>query len=91
MNIHPAGYETSLGCSLDVVVAMMNHDCHPNAFVFFEGNQVRVRALRAIPAGGEIFVSYMDPRLGVLRRRADLLKTQFIDCHCKSATQTVFP
>ncbi len=64
---------------------MINHQCEPNAFVFFEGNQVRVRSLRRIPAGGEIFVSYADPRMDVLRRRYVLKTTHFIECQCKRA------
>ncbi len=84
MNILPANTETSFGCSLDLAVAMMNHQCQPNAFVFFEGNQIRVRSLRTIPAGGELFVSYTDPRMDVLRRRETLKTTDFIDCQCTS-------
>ncbi len=83
MNIRSAESETSLGCSLDLAVAMMNHSCSPNAVVFFEGGQVRVRSLGKIAEGGEIFVSYVDPRMDVLRRREALRKTHFIECHCK--------
>jgi len=84
MNIRPADSESTFGCSLDLTVAMMNHQCNPNAHVFFEGNQVRARSLRRIHAGDEIFVSYADPRMDVLRRRDILKETQFIDCKCKS-------
>src|SRR3569833_2430934 len=87
MNIRPADPESSFGCCLDLTVAMMNHQCNPNAHVFFEGNQVRARSLRRIHAGDEIIVSYAAPRMDVLRRRDILKETQFIDCKCKSVQQ----
>ncbi|TLD15283.1 hypothetical protein PspLS_10710 [Pyricularia sp. CBS 133598] len=82
MNIRPADADVSFGTSLDLVVSMINNDCSPNAHVFFEGSQVRVRSLKAISAGGEITVSYCDPRLDVLLREEILRQTQLFHCEC---------
>ncbi|TLD03186.1 uncharacterized protein PgNI_12400 [Pyricularia grisea] len=87
MNIRPAEADVSLGTSLDLVVSMINHDCSPNAHVFFEGSQTRVRSLKAIAAGGEITVSYCDPRLDVLLRESILRQTQFFHCECMTCNR----
>jgi SET and MYND domain-containing protein len=60
----------------------MNHACEPNALVFYEGRQLRVRALRPLRAGEEITMNYTDPKAHVLTRQP-ALKTFFIDCKCE--------
>lgn len=82
MNIQPVDKETTLGMSVDLLVSMMNHDCNPNAHICFEQGQLRVRSLRKIRAGDEVVVSYVDPRLHVLRRRESLKQAHYIDCNC---------
>ena len=72
----------SVGAALDLVTATINHSCDPNAFVFFEGNQLRVRSLKRIPAGGEITVCYVDPTIDVAMRQELLKRDHFFDCCC---------
>lgn len=70
---------------------MLNHSCDPNAFIFVEGRQTRVRSLRAILPGEEITVALVDTRLDVESRRAALrLQTLCNDYVCK-CTLTPFP
>ena len=53
----------------------MNHSCDPNAFVFFEGNELRVRALKANKADEEITQCYGDVTAGVITRRGMIKRT----------------
>ncbi|EPE31990.1 SET [Glarea lozoyensis ATCC 20868] len=47
-----------LGTTLDPVISLLRHSCEPNVFIFFEGNQLRVRSLKPLKAGEEISRSY---------------------------------
>lgn len=72
------------GSFLDLLVSMINHSCDANAHVFFEGRELRCRALKDIAAGTEITVNYYPtPRSDVLLRRSTLLDYLFINCNCK--------
>lgn len=67
---------------------MLNHSCDPNAFIFVEGRQARVRSLRAIHPGEEITVALVDTRLDVESRRAALRLQTLCDdyvCNCMFA------
>jgi hypothetical protein len=61
---------------------MINHDCSPNATIYFEGEILHVHALKPIQAGSEITISYCAGLLDVVQRRKELLLNHFIDCHC---------
>ncbi|KAK3290508.1 uncharacterized protein B0H64DRAFT_332077 [Chaetomium fimeti] len=71
-----------VGYAFDVVTAMINHSCDPNAFVHFEGNEIRVRSLRPIAAGEEITICYIDPTLRLTARKDFLKGNHFFDCSC---------
>jgi SET and MYND domain-containing protein len=73
-----------VGYAFDVVTAMINHSCDPNAHVFFEGDQLRVRSLKDIAAGEEITISYVPPMLNVANRKILLDHMFFFDCYCES-------
>lgn len=64
---------------------MLNHSCDPNAFIFVEGRQTRVRSLRTILPGEEITVTLVDTRLDVESRREALRLQTLCDdyvCNC---------
>jgi len=82
VRIRTASKKESIGAALDLVTATINHSCDPNAFVFFEGNQLRVRSLKRIPAGGEITICYVDPTIDVVMRQELLKLDHFFDCNC---------
>jgi len=86
---NPSG--VSVGYSFDLTVAMINHSCDPNAFLYFEGNEARVRSLRKIPAGEEILISYVDPSMSVFRRREKLRDEHFFECGCESGSHPLPP
>jgi SET and MYND domain-containing protein len=62
---------------------MINHSCDPNAFVFFEGHELRVRSLKQIAAGEEITICYLNPTLDVGARQVVLRHEYFFDCYCE--------
>jgi len=78
-----AANKESVGAAFDSVTAVINHSCEPNAFVFFQGNQLRVRSLKKIAAGQEIIVCYIDPTLHMGARRELLQRKHFFECQCK--------
>lgn len=81
--IRPAELEQAYGTCLDLVVSLINHCCDENAHVFFEGRELRCRALKDISAGSEITVCYQDVRQDVLHRRRTLKVQFYITCNCK--------
>jgi SET and MYND domain-containing protein len=71
-----------IGRCLDVVGSLMNHSCDANAFVYHEGNELRVRSLKPIRAGEEITQNYGDDDEDVLPRRNRLQEKYFFLCEC---------
>lgn len=70
----------------DIALALLNHSCEPNAFVFFEGRHAHVRSLRMIYPGEEITIALIDTRPDVQNRREALRQQLFNDeyvCKCK--------
>lgn len=83
VRVRPAGTASSVGASLDLVSAVINHSCAPNAHIFFEGTQLRLRSLTKIPAGAELTISYVDPTIYLSGRQELLFKEHFFTCVCK--------
>lgn len=72
-----------LGTSLDTVASLINHSCDPNAFVVFEGGELRVRTTRKISAGEEITQCYTDVDMDVIIRRMTLRSEYLFYCRCR--------
>jgi SET domain-containing protein len=82
MGMHAA--DQVIGVILDPFASLMNHSCDPNAFVFCEGTQLRVRTLRPIAAGDEIMISYTNGSYDYKFRQKRLKSKYFFACECKS-------
>ncbi|POS77476.1 hypothetical protein DHEL01_v204134 [Diaporthe helianthi] len=80
--IRPPELEVAHGTCLDLVVSLINHCCDENAHIFFEGRELRCRAVKNIAAGTEITVCYPDGRQDVLNRRSVLKDQFFFTCDC---------
>ncbi|ORY63529.1 uncharacterized protein BCR38DRAFT_437070 [Pseudomassariella vexata] len=80
--IREAGQSKVLGTSIDVVMALMNHSCFPNALTIFEGGEMHVRSLRPIRAGEEVMQCYADVTCDVLLRRPMLERDFDFTCGC---------
>lgn len=58
------------------LLAMVNHDCEPNARYITDVNgKMKLRARREIEEGSEVTLSYIDVSLDVKERRAQLVST----------------
>ncbi|KAK4183159.1 hypothetical protein QBC35DRAFT_544612 [Podospora australis] len=82
IRMRPASGKEAVGYALDLLSATIQHSCHPNAFAFFEGTELRVRSLKKILPGDEITICYIDPTIDLLQRQKILLKRHFFDCNC---------
>ncbi|KAK5652890.1 hypothetical protein OQA88_9556 [Cercophora sp. LCS_1] len=82
VRLRPAGMTSSVGFSLDILSAAINHSCVPNAHIFFEGTQLRLRSLTKIPAGAELTISYVDPTVLFTGRQELLQREHFFTCAC---------
>lgn len=89
MPIHTPG-ENSRVTMFDLVASLSNHSCDPNAFVFHEGRQLRMRSLKPISPGDEITLSYVNLRAGMIPRGIMLRNSFSFVCSCKSETSGPF-
>ncbi|KAL1859488.1 hypothetical protein Daus18300_009633 [Diaporthe australafricana] len=80
--IRPSEVEAAYGTCLDLVVSLINHCCDENAFIFFEGRELRCRAVKDMAAGTEITVCYQGARENVLHRRRTLRNLFYFSCDC---------
>ncbi|KAM0791086.1 hypothetical protein ACM66B_004377 [Microbotryomycetes sp. NB124-2] len=83
-----------IGSTLSPVISLINHSCEANAAIIFphergtDHRTIRLRALREIQEGEELFVSYADNGLPTPTRRGHL-KSQFhFDCDCELCSRS---
>ncbi|KAL5114595.1 hypothetical protein ACEQ8H_007500 [Pleosporales sp. CAS-2024a] len=69
-------------------IAMLNHDCRPNAAYFFDDDLLThfVHATRDIVPGEEITITYIDNEKDRKTRMARLKKSWGFDCDCAACT-----
>ncbi|KAH4926535.1 hypothetical protein HBI23_155750 [Parastagonospora nodorum] len=69
-------------------IAMMNHDCRPNAAYFWDEDMMThyVHALRDIQPGEEITITYIDNEKDRKTRNTRLKKNWGFDCGCSACT-----
>jgi hypothetical protein len=70
------------GLGLYPLVALANHACDAAAVWAFEGEQLVLRATRALHPSDEVSDSYLLPRLPVGRRRQKLRESYRFECGC---------
>ncbi|KAF4724802.1 SET and MYND domain-containing protein 3, partial [Perkinsus olseni] len=69
-------------------VSAMNHSCSPNVVLTFSGSTVTLRAIRSIPQGGELFISYVDVCITPTSKRRQRLHDQYkFDCSCERCSR----
>jgi hypothetical protein len=77
-------YDTSGGCTLDPFAALINHACEPNSCWVNEGTELRVRAVKDVPVGGELTFNYISTCASEFHeRRASLQYNWCFDCTCQ--------
>jgi len=69
-------------------IAMLNHDCRPNAAYFFDEKTLThyVHAIRPIYPGEEITITYINNELPRARRMRGLEKNWGFKCSCSTCT-----
>ncbi|KAL6154239.1 hypothetical protein ACJQWK_01835 [Exserohilum turcicum] len=72
-------------------IAMMNHDCRPNAAYFFDQNTMAqyVHAIRPINPGEEITITYIDNEKPRARRMAKLHLNWGFTCSCSACSVNI--
>ncbi|KFY40413.1 hypothetical protein V495_05443 [Pseudogymnoascus sp. VKM F-4514 (FW-929)] len=80
-------YYAGAGKAIDLVVSLINHSCDPNALIFYEGSQFRLRSLRRIQAGEEITIGYLPYEFGVWMRRELLNERYYFICGCNKCQE----
>ncbi|KAL5353109.1 hypothetical protein ACLOAV_001139 [Pseudogymnoascus australis] len=81
MPIHTPGEDNRV-TMFDLVASLANHSCDPNAFVFHEGRQLRMRSLKPLNPGDEITLSYVNLRAGMIPRGIALRNSNSFVCRC---------
>ncbi|OUM58468.1 hypothetical protein PIROE2DRAFT_16258 [Piromyces sp. E2] len=70
------------------VGSLFNHSCHPNATLYYhEGRQI-IRAMRDIPRGEEICITYTDVMNARPQRQRLLLQKYKFNCCCERCLNT---
>lgn len=69
-------------------IAMLNHDCRPNAAYFFDEQTMahHIHAIRTIYPGEEITITYIDNEQQRDRRMQKLKRNWGFDCGCSTCT-----
>eukprot|EP00435_Cladocopium_sp_Y103_P057745 s329_g20.t1 len=76
------------GIGLARRVALMNHSCRPNCEIDYNGNATAVvKAIRPIPAGEELTISYIDETKPLRVRRSRLERRYGFRCFCRRCVQ----
>jgi hypothetical protein len=63
--------------------AVLGHSCNANTWIFFEGNELRVRSTMDIAAGTVLTVSFLQRYFDYIKERKEILLQNFnVDCDC---------
>ncbi|PYH89663.1 SET and MYND domain protein [Aspergillus ellipticus CBS 707.79] len=80
-NLTNAVYDR-IGVYLHPHAAFINHSCAYNAVVGFDGDELYIKALRPIPKGDQIFISYIDATNPYPVRQTELRERYYFTCKC---------
>ncbi|KAE9370083.1 SET domain-containing protein [Stipitochalara longipes BDJ] len=84
---HSFSYPSGNGCvtsgvCLEPFASMINHSCQPNAWWTFNGREFQLRAVRDIPAGEELSISYIGITASFKLRQENVMKDWGFECAC---------
>jgi hypothetical protein len=72
------------GVALYPIYCLLNHACENNTnYVKYKDFHLELRSQKLIKKGEEITTRYVTSTYGNMRRRRDIKKYWFFDCHCK--------
>eukprot|EP01083_Nonionella_stella_P073452 198606_1 len=87
-------HANGLGNALFEISCRINHSCDPNSFWYWNESvgEVFIMATKDIPAGSQIFISYVFQYKSQKGERRDILKKSFhFQCECSLCMTTVNP
>jgi hypothetical protein len=70
------------GICLEPFASMINHSCNPNSWWTFNGRELQMRAVRDIPTGEELTISYITISGSYHIRQESLLTGWGFECVC---------
>lgn len=62
--------------------SFVNHSCHPNCVVVFNGTRLLIHATENIKQGDELTISYTELLCPSYQRKEDLKSRYMFDCKC---------
>lgn len=71
-----------LGTGLYPVISIINHSCLPNSVLVFEGRLAVIRAVKHIPQGDEVLISYIETAGSTMTRQKALKEQYLFTCTC---------
>jgi len=80
----------TLGIGIYETASLINHSCDPNCVALFNGRDITIRAIKPIPAGDEVTLSYVDIMSPVQARQGDLLEGYMFVCSCHVCKEQKF-
>ncbi|KAH7882983.1 SET domain-containing protein [Phlebopus sp. FC_14] len=80
-----------LGWGIWVSASYFNHSCAPNVRKTRVGRALHFETTRAIAAGEELCISYIDTDSPVQRRRRELEESWFFTCRCRRCEEESLP
>ncbi|KAE8445225.1 hypothetical protein EG329_013597 [Mollisiaceae sp. DMI_Dod_QoI] len=72
------------GYCIDPFVSIVQHSCTGNTSLIFEGNELRIRALRSIAKDEEILIPWLEFSKDVSTRAKRLLADWNLTCNCEA-------
>ncbi|PMD28840.1 SET domain-containing protein [Hyaloscypha variabilis F] len=70
------------GVCLEPFASMINHSCQPNSWWTFNGSEFQLRAVRDIPTGEELSISYIGITASYRSRQENIIKDWGFECSC---------
>ncbi|KAJ2963812.1 hypothetical protein NQZ79_g1296 [Umbelopsis isabellina] len=83
--------DETLGSAVYLQASMLNHSCQPNAFVSFNGLQIKVLCSVGLAKGQEITISYgpLASRHSQLDRQHELQEKYLFQCLCTACCESI--
>ncbi|XP_018412559.1 PREDICTED: histone-lysine N-methyltransferase SMYD3 [Nanorana parkeri] len=76
------GEMQDVGVGLYPSMSLLNHSCDPNCVIVFEGTCLQLRAVKKIPKGEELTISYIDVKMPTHLRQVQLQRQYCFSCDC---------
>jgi SET and MYND domain-containing protein len=72
----------TIGSGVYLMPSLFNHSCNPNVIAIFDGFNLKLRTIRPVESGHQLFVSYVDLLETRERRCRHLQKYYLFTCAC---------